>query len=227
MNRKCEYAALVAERKRCHLCTGLRNPADPELPALDSDQIGPWSRLCGDLDATLMVIGQDWGDVHYYIKNRGLDDVRNRTTRTLEELLLGIGLKVALSETGRANRGVFLTNALLCLKAGGMQAPVEQQWFTNCANRFLRRQIEIVAPRVVVCLGQKAYEAVLNAFRLESLAFRRAVEAESGIILPNQSRLLAVYHCGQRILNTHRSLDQQRRDWHRVAKALALESSAG
>ena len=155
-----QYAVLVAERKACRLCDGLRNPADHELAEFDSDQIGPWSRLCGDLDARLMMVGQDWGDVRYYIQNHGLDDIRNRTTRTLEQLIHGIGVEVSLIEKSEQNRGVFLTNALLCLKTGGMQAHVEQQYFRNCGIH-LRRQIEIVAPQVIVCLGQEAYEATL------------------------------------------------------------------
>ena len=157
-----QYAALVAQRKQCQLCVGLRNPADAELAACDSDEIGPWSRLHGDLDADLMIIGQDWGDVRYYTANHGLDDFRNPTMRTLECLLRGIGLDVSLAAYGTGARGVFLTNAVLCLKEGGLQARVEREWFENCGSNFLRRQVEIIAPRIVVALGQKAYEAVLR-----------------------------------------------------------------
>lgn len=214
------YAALVAERKQCRLCAGLRNPADTELAMFDSDEIGPWSRLHGDLDAELMIIGQDWGDVSYYIANGGLDDFRNPTMRTLERLLRGIGLEVSLAAYGTGQRGVFLTNAVLCLKEGGLQAQVKQGWFDNCGIRFLRRQIEIISPRVAVTMGQKAYEAVMGAFGLAAGTFRSAVEDEIGIVLANGTRLLAVYHCGQRILNTHRPFEQQQRDWHRVANAL-------
>jgi DNA polymerase len=171
-------------------------------------------------------MGQDWGDVRYYTRNRGLDDFRNPTMRTLERLLRGIGLEVSLAEYCMEERGLFLTNALLCLKEGGLQAQVERQWFNNCGAHFLRRQIEIVAPRVAVALGLKAYEAALGAFGLEGGPFRRAVEDEAGTTLPNGSRLLAVYHCGQRILNTHRPFEQQQRDWQRVANALEQQRIA-
>jgi DNA polymerase len=217
-----QYAALVAERKRCRLCVGLHNPADIELAAFDSDDIGPWSRLHGDLDARLLIIGQDWGDVRYYTANRGLDDLRNPTIRTLEKLLRGIGLEVSLAAYDTGQRGVFLTNAVLCLKDGGLQAQTKREWFDNCGKRFLRRQIEIVSPRVAVALGQKAYEAILGAFEVESLPFRSAVADDAGTALANGTRLLAVYHCGQRILNTHRPFVQQKMDWQRIARALNL-----
>src|SRR5436190_11677592 len=185
-----QYSTLVTERKRCRLCVGLRNPADAELAQFDSDEIGPWSRLHGDLDAGLMIIGQDWGDVRYYTANSGLDDFRNPTMRTLERLLRGIELEVSLAAYGTGQRGVFLTNAVLCLKEGGLQAQVKQEWFDNCGVYFLRRQIEIISPRVAVSLGQKAYEAVIGAFGLAAGRFRSAVEDEAGTVLPNGTRLL-------------------------------------
>jgi DNA polymerase len=219
-SKRKQYAVLVTQRKQCRLCKKLRNPADAKLAACDSDEIGPWSRLHGDLDADLMIIGQDWGDVRYYTANRGLDDFRNPTMRTLELLLHWIALDVSLAAYGTGARGLFLTNAVLCLKKGGLQARVQRQWFENCGSHFLRRQIEIIAPRVVVALGQKAYEAVLRIYGLKAGPFRSAVEDKGGTQLPNGSRLVAVYHCGQRILNSHRPLKQQKRDWRRVAKAL-------
>lgn len=214
------YAQLVADRKKCRRCVGLRNAASRSLAKFDSDEIGPWSRLHGDLNAELMIIGQDWGTVDYYKKNEGLDDLRNSTMQTLELLLNGIGIKVKLSMYDDNACGVFLTNAILCLKVGGMQAPVERDWFANCGSHFLKRQIEIISPSVVVALGQRAYETSMAAFDLEAAKFREAVESPSGDLLPNGSLLLAVYHCGRRILNTHRPLKEQKVDWRRVKRAI-------
>jgi hypothetical protein len=178
-----------------------------------------------------MIIGQDWGDVHYYTATRGLgrDIDQNPTRSTLEQLLRGIGLDVRLAH-GIRPRGVrlFLTNAILCLKEGGMSAEVEEQWYKNCGPTFLRKQIEIVAPRVVVALGQMAYKSVLWGFGLKASPgpFRKAVEDEAGTSLPNGSRLLAVYHCGQRILNTHRPFKEQQGDWLCLVKVLGLQQNA-
>ena len=36
-----QYAVLVAQRKQCRLCKKLRNPADAELAAYDSDASAP------------------------------------------------------------------------------------------------------------------------------------------------------------------------------------------
>jgi DNA polymerase len=218
-DKRNRYLALVAERKACRACAGLRNPASPELAAFDTDEIGPWSRLHGDLDAQLMIVGQDWGDVNYYVENSGLDDPSNPTNGTLEQLLKSVGLDVSL-RSGSGSRGLFLTNAILCLKQGGLQSAVERAWFANCGERFLRAQIEIVSPRVVVAMGHRAHRAVMAGFGLRAASLRAAVESEHGARLSNGSMLITVYHCGRRTLNTHRRLEVQLRDWRKVARAL-------
>ena len=86
-----EYAALVSDRKACHRCSGLFNPSEVEHGSLDSNQIGPWSLWQGNLEAALMVVGQDWGDVAYFPKNRGRGLARSGTNRALVELLAVAG----------------------------------------------------------------------------------------------------------------------------------------
>ena len=49
-----QYDALVAMRKKCRRCVGLANPASKQLYRLDSKEIGPWSRLHGDLDVGIL-----------------------------------------------------------------------------------------------------------------------------------------------------------------------------
>ena len=217
------YAELVARRKACRACTGLTNPSAVDDGAFDSDHIGPWSRWQGNLSADLMLVGQDWGDTRYFRRFRGLDDDKNPTNRTLMKLLQGIGIVIGPPSSAGSNDLVFFTNAVLCLKEGGLQGPVRAAWFQNCAP-FLRRQVEIIAPRVVVTLGQHALQAVRQAFQLPPRSLASSVADTEGEILVGNTRLLAVYHCGARVLNTHRKLDAQIQDWARIGNALRSNS---
>ena len=214
-----QYDDLVARRKKCCVCVGLCNPSVKELRHLDSDQIGPWTRLHGDLNARLMVIGQDWGDVNYFVSNGGLDKLNNPTMKNLELLLNSIGISVSLTSYGNCDVGLFLTNAILCLKTGGMQAPIDATWMTNCLG-FLKNQIQIVRPRVVVCLGAKAFDATLKGFGLESIALRDAILDKEGIEILDGVRVFAAYHCGARTINLNRDLRTQKADWKRIEYAL-------
>ncbi|MBL0179300.1 MAG: hypothetical protein IPP98_09280, partial [Gemmatimonadetes bacterium] len=109
-----------------------------------------------------------------------------------------------------------------CLKGDGCQGPVRTEWFTNCGELFLRPQIELVRPKVVITVGERAYRGVTHSFGIAGpKRFRETVESP-GIELPNGSVLVPVYHCSQRILNTHRKRDLQFADWKRVSAALML-----
>ena len=78
---------------------------------------------------------------------------------------------------------IFLTNAILCFKDGGMQGKVGPEWFANCGARFLRPTIDIVPPKVVVSLGEWAYRATTAAYGIPRIPFRKAVERPEGFRL--------------------------------------------
>jgi DNA polymerase len=214
-----DYAELVSRRKACRACTGLTNPSAVDDGAFDSNHVGPWSRWQGNLSADLMLVGQDWGDTRYFRRFRGLDDDNNPTNRTLMKLLQGIGIVIGPPSSADNDGQVFFTNAVLCLKEGGLQGPVQPAWFLNCAP-FLRRQIEIIAPKVVVTLGAHALLAVRQALQLRPRGLASSVADTEGEILVGTTRLFAVYHCAARVLNRHRKLDVQIQDWARVGNAL-------
>src|SRR5215471_6577566 len=118
------YARLVAQRKAFDPSAfGLANPSIVADGRYDSEHIGPWTLWANDLNADLMVVGQDWADDAYFIEHRGFDDSENPTNRALRELLDSVGRHVPpppsaanVDDPERAHCGVWLTNALLWLK---------------------------------------------------------------------------------------------------------------
>jgi len=229
-----QYKKLVAERKNCQQCMRttedqnkddsryLTNPSDVAKIGCDCDsnQIGPWTQWQGNLDADLMVVGQDWGDTKYFKDNKGREKANNPTNRMLIKLMSSIDRRIENPEDVNQPKVAFFTNAILCLKQGNMQTVVQEAWFRNCQH-FLRQQIEIVKPKIVVGLGQLAYNTILSAFAIKKPAkFLDSVTNTEGVALANGSRAFAVYHCGARILNTHRRETEQFNDWQRIGEAL-------
>lgn len=219
MSKQLDYRALVEDRKRCTLCADLVNPSAYKAGCFGSAHVGPWSLWQGNIDAAVVVVGQDWGDTRYFDANRGREATGNPTNNTLRKLLASVGVAVEDPSNLGQRQVAFFTNAILCLKTGGLQGQVRPEWFTNCSV-FLRRQVETIAPKVVVTLGEQAFRALGKAFQLKLGPFKAAVESQSGILLPIGSQLVPVYHCGARILNTHRPLAKQLMDWQRVGRAL-------
>ncbi len=227
------YQNLVGARKACRLCSncGLINASEVRGGELDSAQIGPWSGWLGDLNARVMVVGQDWGDQRAFENQRGHNWPDSTTTRmsatngTLLELLAEAGIvpKVGPGESS----GVFLTNAVLCLRReDGCQKQPRSRWFTNCRTHFLRPQIELINPRAVICLGARAYGAVLAAYELPSAGNWPVAVNGTGIALTTGGPVaFAVYHCSQVNLNTHRKKPEQLKDWKRIGEAMARMSN--
>lgn len=239
-----QYASLTQERKGCTRCVGLQNPSQVEQGKYDSEHIGPWSLWQGNLNADIMVIGQDWGDVEFFTKNKGADPEGNPTNQNLAKLLRTIGVEIGSPGTPTPSP-VFLTNAVLCLKDGGLQGPTDREWFTNCGY-YLQRLYQLVNPVVVVTVGKGAFDcfktAVYNSadwtppyaygpmsFREEETdgiqnrqkvvtrSFKANVELEPGIDLPC-SKWFPVYHCGARSVNMNRKWEQQVNDWSRIKR---------
>jgi uracil-DNA glycosylase family 4 len=129
----------------------------------------------GKLNPELMIIGQDWGDTKCFAKQRGMENPNSPTNKALTDLIHLIGLNLD---------AIFLTNAILCLKSGGLQAPVKLEWFTNCGIHFLKATIEVVNPKILVTMGEHAYRSVEMLFNLPRVPFRRAVDNRQGFSLP-------------------------------------------
>ncbi len=225
-DRATRYRTLVSARKLCRQCEGLVNASMICNGDLDSGEIGPWTRWLGDLHARVVVVGQDWGDQRAFEKQHGRDLPNSATNQMLRRLLASVGVDVPEVGVAAAPSGVFLTNAALCFKDRGCQGPVRSVWFQLCGTSFLRPQITLIQPRVVVCLGERAYRAVMFAYQLPAdVAFLSAVEGP-GSSLPGGPIAFPVYHCGRRILNTHRNEEAQFKDWRRIATALSSATAA-
>jgi DNA polymerase len=220
-----QYEALVKMRESCHECSGVTNGSSIQGGIYDCDEVGAWSLWQGNLNAKLMVVGQDWGDVEWFLRVKGYPTSTSKTNTTLIELLRAAGLNINLANKTTGHGLLFFTNAVLCMKEGGAQAPVKPGWLRNCGSRFLRPTIELVQPKVVVSLGAKAYEAVMSAYQMTARGFKAAVESGEPDRLAGGVYVFPVYHCGAYVLNTHRKLPQQIEDWRRIGSFLLRHDS--
>lgn len=219
------YQDLVNSRKACRLCKDLTNPSECKAGVYDSDHIGPWAMWQGNLNAEIMVIGQDWGDIKYFIENKGHDKDSNSSNKTIRYLLASIGFEITSpSSQDFTENAIFLTNAILCLKniKNGMSGSVKKKWFNNCGDKFLQPLIEIIQPKVVVTLGKYAYEAIRKLYSLPKVPFKEAVILyKEGFFLMKGVRFLPMYHCSPLVINSKtRTLEEQIVDWQRIRKVL-------
>ena len=221
MERESQYAALVAARKACRFCVEgspgrIRSCAEF---VYDPPVVSLWEQWLGHRNPRLVVVGQDFGNVEYFVRNRGRDAPGNKTNDNLQELLEAAGFAVTDPPQPDIQSPIFLTNSILCLKEGAMSGPIRQSWVAACGERHLTPQLAWLRPPVVVGMGGCGWRAVRQAFGLRCAPLPISRAAGSDWVAGDGTRVFAVGHCGPLGL-INRPWAQQLRDWRRIGRAL-------
>ena len=212
-----EYGALVAARKACRICVE-RNPGKIRSCAefdFDPDVVSHWEAWLGHKRPKLLAVGQDFGNVGYFVRNRGRDDPSNQTNDNLRRLLIEAGFDVTHASQLDRSVPVFLTNSILCIKEGPMDGAVRARWVDTCSDQHLRPLVRYLRPPVVVGMGSCGWRAVRRVFALERAPERISHAAGSSWSSADGTHVFAVGHPGPQGL-TNRPWSQQFADWRRI-----------
>ena len=186
-----QFITLVEEVQRCKECPRMLNSARV------------LSEAAGNLNADLMFIGEAPGRL-------GAD----QTLIPFHGDKSGHNFEDLLEFSGISRSDIYITNAALCNpknKEGKNSTPNVHE-IRNCSN-FLKRQINLVNPHIIVTLGGVALNA-LSEIEKHNLTLRddiRTVNEWYG------RKLIPLYHPGQRAM-LHRSKANQRSDFQYVAE---------
>ena len=218
MNKTKQYHQLVKNRKSFPFSPGLLNPSQIENGDFDKENhIGPWSLWQGDLNAKIIVIGQDWSDKKYYLENKGMDSDDNTTNKNLVDLFSTIGIDIGYPSAPITNFPIFFTNCILGIKNdGGMTGKVKMAWARKCNEIFLEPLIKIIQPEILITLGKVAYDSLAEVYGLKKYPLKKIIN-ENPIYLLDGKKLFAMYHCGG-LGTANRKLDLQKKDWQIIKK---------
>lgn len=207
----------------------------------DCKEINMWTywQGRGNLDAKVMLVGQDWGcpwDAEYlptleqvrkaneYQEYDYLNNNPSPTDNNLARLFAELGYDI-----GTQCPELFFTNFILGYRAKGFSGGYKNSWAEHDKGYF-KELANIVEPKVILCLGRSTFEGVLSAFdanpsiRIKSFnAFIEgsnnpvAVTLESG----ETAYVFALAHCGAMgTLNRNgkksTNLDKQLEDWRKI-----------
>jgi hypothetical protein len=212
-----EFEALVAARQSCRICV-VRSPGKVRSCAefhFDPDVVSHWEQWLGHRQPKLLVVGQDFGNVGYFVRCRGRDEPNNKTNRNLYSLLTTAGLSVGHPSQRDVSAPVFLTNSILCIKEGTMNSPIRASWVDACSERHLLPLLSFLRPPVVVGMGNAGWRAVRWVFALHDAQRQISRAAGSDWMAEDGTRVFAVGHCGPLgVIN--RPWPQQLADWRRI-----------
>ena len=166
--KKDEFRRLVEDVSRCHICERLvtlphienSECLENDDHGLDTDHpyINRWNLWQGNLDADIMVIGQDYGqredgkaiEVCSYVDTTNPTDVR------LKELF-NEAFRIDLNSN---EAPLFFTNMANCYRKKRTSGGMHSGWLPICANKYMDRLIRIIRPKIIIVLGRSAFEAL-------------------------------------------------------------------
>jgi DNA polymerase len=188
------FDALAAEAQACERC--------PRLAA----RVAVLSRANGSLKPRVVFVAEAPG-------RRGGD----RTRVPMQGDASGQHFRWLLEQAELRAEEVFITNAVLCnprKETGANDKPTAAE-IANCSD-FLRRQLDLLCPELVVSVGATALTALQ---RLEPHGLRLAADV-GRCIAWRGTRLLPVYHPSPQVIISRRSLTEQAADWQAIRHAL-------
>lgn len=192
--KRAEFEALFAEAAACRRCEAM------------CGRRAVLSERNGRADARVLVVGEAPG-------RQGGD----RTRVPFSGDQSGRNFQRYLASAGLSRDRLFITNAVLCnprTQTGANRRPTARE-ISNCSG-FLRRQVELLDPRVVVTLGAVAL-AALRAVEYHPFTLKE----DAGQVRSWAGRLVVpLYHPSPQVLASHRREEAQLRDYRAVARAV-------
>jgi uracil-DNA glycosylase len=130
-----------------------------------------------------MIFGKDWASSET-LADRPPDPDRRKigqgwgvpTNKNLREYLRDCMGRLTFSETRASNVFPFI-------KYGEKNGSIHRADMLYAAETYALRQIEIVRPRMVICLGRPAFNAVRRAAELADIGWQEAISPRPHIII--------------------------------------------
>jgi hypothetical protein len=220
------HHALVAARKRCTICVN-RYPGEIENGSIypfDPNVVSYWSQWLGNRAPKLVIVANDFSNIDYFKRNHGQDEVDNPANENLRKLLDTAGIPVTKAPIADNDAPVYLTNSILCLKAGAMNQQIKIRWVQECTRRHLAPLVRYLKPPVVVGMGRCGWPAVrlLYCSSLRHTSEKISVVAGNSWTVDDGTVVFAVGHCGWQGINgpKGRRWEDQVTDWRRIGETI-------
>ena len=213
--------------------------------AKDCQEINLWTywQGIGNYNASIVLVGQDWGfpdgtssvmknirDINCGLREDYEFDQGSPTDGNLCKLFSVLGYDIT-----RRCKDLFFTNFILGYRSKGCSGNLSRDWLASDAP-FFARLVNIIEPRVVICLGKDTFENVQYACtgKMKHIKnFSAFIEStQNPVTLPllsgKTTTAFAVAHCGTigtmnrnrsgktGNLSSSHSLDRQIEDWTRI-----------
>jgi len=212
MKKEEKFDSLIYEMGKCNKCINLKNKNGKDCSLVNiykdiefAKKIPSiWTDWYNRINSNIMIIGQDWGpfiDIkeinNKYIKNENqdnwnkiIDEEKSNTKKILTKYIIE-------SSKGKINdiKDIYVTNAIMCARKGDKYRSnnIDLKKSTYNCSDYLKKQIEIVKPKVILTLGYYPLKSLaeIYSFSIKD-TLRETIKNNS--IIKIENLIIPLYH---------------------------------
>jgi hypothetical protein len=187
----------------------------------DGDWITPWTISACNLDADLMIVAQDWSSAQTLESPK-----RSKPAQKEARKLCGQDANLPTNKTLKALlkrhfelefADIYATNVFVFIKPGTISAKIPIEDLAYCAKKYTLPQIEIVQPRMVLCLGKGTFNAIQLALGYPLSKLSEASLPNGHTKYRNGAEIYGVPHTGSWGTRNAGGIDNVGAIWGRLA----------
>lgn len=178
-----------------------------------NDHVVPYSKSAFNLNADIMILAQDWASEDFLAKPFNAEQAvwghdPSLYTNVRLFYLLRRFFEVDFSE-------VYATDAFVFAKPGSMGAGIPSKDFKRSTLEYAIPQIEIINPKLVICVGGQPFNALRSANKLKYMKVDTPFTEQSFTM--GSSLVVGVYHVGGRGTSKLGGKTAQEEQWKRLS----------
>jgi hypothetical protein len=209
----------LAKRRQSTRWDGYKSIADYHKGVYECDFVSPYAKSAGNINSSIMVILQDWSS-DYSLSRPMIDEGARDLGYTPSEPTNRNLARLLKNTFGLSISDIYATNVFPFVKLGGMSDRIPFADLIRAARQFALPQIEIVNPRLVICLGMDTF----NALRV-ACGYSRTPNMETAIkghFAVGSSHIWYQAHTGHfgQISRNKGGADRVSRDWIRMKESM-------
>ena len=247
MNKKKQFNNLIKKMRKCNLCQNITKKSSGKVTDCSLINIFKDEELClniptiwtdwySRIDADIMIIGQDWGPLvdmekyrNEYIELLKTDEDAWYKLVKREENLTHKKLVKFLEKSAKLEKypleenfkdKIYFTNAVMCARQG--ESYKDTKYFDvkkctlNC-TKFLKEQIDIVKPKIIVALGYHPLLALSKVLDFEIGENLVLTLLKTKVFNVNGVKIIPVFHPVAQVKEKEQ-LNQYRNIWSELSE---------
>lgn len=189
-----------------------------------------WTDWFNRLDSEIMIIGQDWGPFNdmeklykMYLKDKSkdnwyklLDNEKSLTKKMLNKYLMESAFYYGINLDNDYINKIYITNGVMCARKGNNYRGdnIDLKKSTINCSEYLKRQIEIVKPKIILTLG---YYPLLSLSKIYNFKIEQNLTStiKSPFIKIKDYIIIPLYHPTAQI-KKEEQLKQYKIIWHKM-----------